>query len=130
MPNQKPRGFAAMDPARQREIARQGGRAAHASGHAHEWNSEEAAAAGHKGGIAAHQPRGDKAQRPETNVEKAPRPEEKEEAATAEEQKPVQLPEPAEASAAVEGEEEERIDDDNESRLRRPANRPQHQSTH
>lgn len=40
------RGFASMDPARQREIASQGGRAAHASGNAHEFTSEEARAAG------------------------------------------------------------------------------------
>jgi len=43
-----------MDPERQRQIASMGGRAAHASGHAHEWNSEEARQAGHLGGIAAH----------------------------------------------------------------------------
>lgn len=42
------RGFAAMDPARQREIAAQGGRAAHESGNAHQFNSEEARAAGKK----------------------------------------------------------------------------------
>lgn len=45
------RGFASMDPQRQREIASQGGRAAHASGNAHEFNSEEgrrAGAMGHK----------------------------------------------------------------------------------
>src|SRR3954467_8672003 len=44
------RGFAAMDPAVQREIARRGGRAAHESGNAHEFNSQEAAVAGRKGG--------------------------------------------------------------------------------
>jgi general stress protein YciG len=44
------RGFAAMDPQRQREIAREGGRAAHAKGTAHEFTSEEARAAGKKGG--------------------------------------------------------------------------------
>lgn len=43
-----PRGFAAMDPQRQREIASLGGRAAHQSGHAHEFTSEEARAAGRK----------------------------------------------------------------------------------
>jgi len=42
------RGFAAMDPQRQREIASLGGRAAHQSGHAHEFTSEEARAAGRK----------------------------------------------------------------------------------
>jgi hypothetical protein len=40
------RGFASMDPARQREIAAEGGRAAHASGNAHEFTSEEARKAG------------------------------------------------------------------------------------
>lgn len=40
------RGFASMDPQKQREIASQGGRAAHASGNAHEFNSEEAREAG------------------------------------------------------------------------------------
>lgn len=47
------RGFAAMDPERQREIASEGGKAAHASGRAHEFTSEEAAAAGRKGGQAS-----------------------------------------------------------------------------
>lgn len=42
------RGFASMDPQRQREIASLGGRAAHQSGHAHEFTSEEARAAGRK----------------------------------------------------------------------------------
>jgi general stress protein YciG len=36
------RGFAAMDPEEQREIASMGGRAAHRSGRAHEWDSREA----------------------------------------------------------------------------------------
>jgi len=40
------RGFASMDPQKQREIASEGGRAAHASGHAHEFTSEEARKAG------------------------------------------------------------------------------------
>lgn len=40
------RGFASMDPQRQREIASQGGRAAHASGNAHQFTSAEARAAG------------------------------------------------------------------------------------
>lgn len=40
------RGFASMDPQKQREIASEGGKAAHASGHAHEFNSEEARRAG------------------------------------------------------------------------------------
>lgn len=40
------RGFASMDPDQQREIAAEGGRAAHASGNAHEFTSEEARKAG------------------------------------------------------------------------------------
>ena len=47
-PRRSPRGFAAMDPQRQREIASLGGRAAHQSGHAHEFTSEEARVAGRK----------------------------------------------------------------------------------
>jgi len=43
------RGFAAMDKEEHREIASQGGRAAHANGHAHKFTSEEARAAGAKG---------------------------------------------------------------------------------
>jgi general stress protein YciG len=39
-----------MSPDKQREIASKGGRAAHAKGTAHEWNSDEARAAGRKGG--------------------------------------------------------------------------------
>ena len=46
------RGFASMDRDKQRDIASQGGRAAHVKGAAHEWTSEEAKAAGRKGGIA------------------------------------------------------------------------------
>lgn len=42
------RGFASMDSSRQREIAAEGGRAAHASGNAHEFNSREAREAGAK----------------------------------------------------------------------------------
>ena len=47
------RGFAAMDPSRQREIASEGGKAAHQSGNAHEFTSEEAREAGRKGGQAS-----------------------------------------------------------------------------
>jgi uncharacterized protein len=46
------RGFASMDPNKQREIASKGGRAAHAKGTAHEFNSDEARDAGRKGGQA------------------------------------------------------------------------------
>ena len=40
------RGFASMDSEQQREIAAEGGRAAHAAGTAHEFTSEEARRAG------------------------------------------------------------------------------------
>jgi len=46
------RGFASMDPNKQREIASKGGKAAHAKGTAHEFTSEEAREAGRKGGQA------------------------------------------------------------------------------
>src|SRR6187455_2455141 len=46
------RGFASMDVARQREIASQGGKAAHEKGTAHEFDSAEAREAGKKGGEA------------------------------------------------------------------------------
>jgi general stress protein YciG len=45
-------GFAVIDPARQREIASLGGKAAHQQGRAHRFTSEEARAAGRKGGEA------------------------------------------------------------------------------
>lgn len=51
------RGFAAMDEEKQREIASMGGRAAHESGHAHEFTSEEAREAGRKGGESVSQDR-------------------------------------------------------------------------
>jgi hypothetical protein len=47
-PARSGRGFAGMDRERQREIASQGGRAAHASGNAHQFTSEEARLAGSK----------------------------------------------------------------------------------
>ena len=46
----KRRGFAAMDPEQQRELARLGGQAAHAKGTAHEFTREEARHAGKQGG--------------------------------------------------------------------------------
>jgi general stress protein YciG len=46
------RGFASMDEDKQREIASQGGKAAHQKGTAHEFTSEEAREAGRKGGQA------------------------------------------------------------------------------
>lgn len=51
------RGFAAMDEAQQREIASQGGKAAHQKGTAHEFDSEEARRAGQKGGETVSQDR-------------------------------------------------------------------------
>jgi uncharacterized protein len=51
------RGFAAMDPIRQRQLASVGGHAAHAKGTAHQFTAEEAKAAGHKGGQAVSQNR-------------------------------------------------------------------------
>lgn len=48
--SQNNRGFASMDPAKQRQIASKGGRAAHRKGTAHEFSSEEAKMAGRKGG--------------------------------------------------------------------------------
>jgi general stress protein YciG len=50
----RPRGFAAMDPKLVSEIARKGGKAAHTAGTAHEFTSDEARAAGRKGGMATH----------------------------------------------------------------------------
>lgn len=51
------RGFAAMNPERQRQIASLGGRAAHQQGVAHEWSREEAKEAGKKGGQASRKGR-------------------------------------------------------------------------
>lgn len=50
----KLRGFAVMDRARVSEIARKGGKAAHAAGTAHEFSPEEARIAGRLGGKACH----------------------------------------------------------------------------
>ena len=47
------RGFASMDQAKQREISSKGGKAAHESGRAHQFDSEQARAAGKKGGSAS-----------------------------------------------------------------------------
>ena len=57
MPKNSNRGFAAMDPEKQREIARKGGKAAHEKGTAHEFSSDEARAAGRKGGQAVSKDR-------------------------------------------------------------------------
>jgi hypothetical protein len=47
-PQPRLRGFAAMTPEKKREIAGMGGRAAHATGRAHQFTTEEARAAGRK----------------------------------------------------------------------------------
>lgn len=44
------KGFASMTPEQRSEVARAGGRTAHALGVAHEYTSESGAAAGRKGG--------------------------------------------------------------------------------
>jgi len=51
------RGFASMNAEKQREIARKGGKAAHAKGTAHEFTPEEAREAGRKGGMVVSQNR-------------------------------------------------------------------------
>jgi uncharacterized protein len=51
------RGFAAMDEEKQREIAAEGGRAAHEKGTAHGFDSREAREAGRKGGEKVSQDR-------------------------------------------------------------------------
>ncbi len=51
------RGFALMDPQRQKEIARKGGRAAHEKGTAHQFTPDEARQAGRKGGMVVSQHR-------------------------------------------------------------------------
>jgi Stress-induced bacterial acidophilic repeat motif. len=57
MANTSKRGFASMDPSKQREIASKGGRAAHSKGTAHEFTSDEARLAGRKGGEAVSRDR-------------------------------------------------------------------------
>ena len=57
MANTSKRGFASMDPTKQREIASKGGRAAHAKGTAHEFTPDEARVAGRKGGEAVSRDR-------------------------------------------------------------------------
>src|SRR4051812_4551865 len=54
MAERSKRGFASMDPEKQRIIASKGGKAAHAKGTAHEFTRQEAVEAGRKGGKAAH----------------------------------------------------------------------------
>jgi general stress protein YciG len=57
MARSKGRGFASMDPDKQRSIASKGGKAAHEKGTAHEFTPEEAKRAGRKGGRARHNKR-------------------------------------------------------------------------
>jgi len=57
MANTSKRGFASMDPTKQREIASKGGKAAHAKGTAHEFTTDEARVAGRKGGEAVSRDR-------------------------------------------------------------------------
>ncbi len=52
-PKKKRRGFAAMSPEKQKEIASRGGKSAHQKGTAHQFTTEEARQAGTKGGRAA-----------------------------------------------------------------------------
>lgn len=55
--NRGGRGFASMDQDKQREIASKGGRAAHQSGNAHEFDTMEAREAGRRGGRARSETR-------------------------------------------------------------------------
>jgi general stress protein YciG len=57
-PKGKPRGFSTLDLEKHRQIASKGGKAAHAQGRAHEFTSEEAKAAGRKGGAIVSADRG------------------------------------------------------------------------
>jgi len=56
-PKKSNRGFASMDPAKQKEIASKGGRAAHEKGTAHQFTPDEAREAGRKGGGTVSQDR-------------------------------------------------------------------------
>ena len=49
------RGFGSMPEDQQKDIASQGGEAAHEQGSAHEFDSDEATQAGQKGGKVAHE---------------------------------------------------------------------------
>lgn len=51
------KGFASMSEEKKREVASKGGKAAHALGTAHEWDSEAASAAGKLGGARSKRPR-------------------------------------------------------------------------
>ena len=56
-PDTSNRGFASMDEEKQRQIASEGGKAAHEKGTAHEFSSKEAREAGKKGGEAVSKDR-------------------------------------------------------------------------
>ena len=62
------RGFGALSPERRREIARKGGQAAHQSGNAHEFTTDEAREAGRRGGKACHVARKAKKAKGESNA--------------------------------------------------------------
>ncbi len=53
-------GFLTMTPERRREVCSKGGRAAHQNGTAFEWTSDQAVAAGSKGGLASQAKRREK----------------------------------------------------------------------
>ena len=61
-----------MDPEKVRAIASKGGKAAHVSGTAHQFSSEEAREAGKKGGNAPHVKRGRGPKAPDERQEKLP----------------------------------------------------------
>lgn len=52
------KGFASLSPERRRQVASQGGKAAHMKGTAHEWTKAEAQRAGSKGGTISRGGRG------------------------------------------------------------------------
>ncbi|CAN5116395.1 KGG domain-containing protein [soil metagenome] len=58
--NRDKRGFASMDEDKQREIASKGGKAAHQSGNAHQFDSDSGREAGRKGGESRGQNMGQK----------------------------------------------------------------------
>lgn len=67
----KPRGFAAMGPEFQREIAAQGGRAAHRLGKAHRFTSQEARAAATKRHAARQAQPGTSSETPAASAEQS-----------------------------------------------------------
>lgn len=62
MNNISKRGFASISQERRREIASQGGKAAHRCGKAHQWTQEQAREAGRKGGVATRNKRASRKQ--------------------------------------------------------------------